>query len=106
VPDTAFAYEPYGNASTSPPWVIQYDSVTKSILESQDGGANFTPITAPEVSITSIKFYVIGSSRGSTGDTTQPKVIIVIDGVAAPDNIKARTTFHVQATAVQRLLDI
>ena len=114
--DTTFAFEPYGNLATDPPWVITYDpdghvcGQSNSICESQDGGVNFTPITAPEVSITGLTFYVIGSVRGNDppplSGPTQPKVVIVINGVASTNNTAAKTTFHVQATAVQRLLDL
>ena len=101
--NTTFAFEPYGNQATDPARVVSYDAASKSIWESQDGGNTFTSITAPEVSITSLKFYVIGSTRG---DTIQPKLIIVIDGVAAANNMRTKTNFHVETTAVQRLLDL
>lgn len=108
--DTTFAFEPYGNGAGDPPWVVTYDSVNHSIDESQDGGITFTPITAPEVNITGLTFYVIGSARGSDpaplNIPTQPKLIIVINGIAMSSNTKAQTPFHIQATAVQRLLDL
>jgi prepilin-type N-terminal cleavage/methylation domain-containing protein len=102
-----FAFEPYGDPMADP-WVITFDEPNHRINESQDGGLTWTTITAPEVSISKLRFYLIGSVRGSDPGIgpTQPKVIIVIDGVAASNNTKARTTFHVQATAVQRLLDL
>lgn len=101
-----FAFEPYGNSTTDEPWVYSYDPTTKRLYKSENGAAPIA-ITAPEVSIDSLQFYVVGSDRGCTVspcDTVQPKVVIVIKGTAGSD--KARTTFHVQVTAVQRLLDL
>ena len=70
---------------------------------SVDGGLSYVAITAPEVAITDMKFYVIGTTRG---DSVQPKVVIVIKGVAGGGDVKIQTKFHLQATAVQRILDI
>lgn len=66
---------------------------------------NGTPIaiTSPNISIDSMTFYVVGTTRG---DTTQPKVVISIKGTADGDQIKTVTNFTIQATAVQRLLDL
>jgi prepilin-type N-terminal cleavage/methylation domain-containing protein len=81
------------------------------IMRSEDGGNTYTSLTAPEVSITSMAFYVIGTAPGC--DTTspctpiQPRVIITVDGSAgAANNVKDSTTFHIQATALQRSLDL
>lgn len=101
-----FAFEPYGNTPTDQPWIYSYDPATKRLYKSVNG-ATPMPITAPEVSIDSLQFYVVGSDRGCSVtpcDTVQPKVVIVIKGTAGSD--KARTSFHVQVTAVQRLLDL
>lgn len=103
---TIFAFEPYGNTSSDQPWIYSYDAVTKRLYKSENGAAPIA-ITAPEVSIDSLKFYVVGSDRGCSVtpcDTVQPKVVIVVKGTAGAD--KAKTTFHVQVTAVQRLLDL
>jgi hypothetical protein len=49
-------------------------------------------------------FYVAGTNDT---DNTQPRVIITLKGIAgAANNIKDSTTFHLQATAVQRALDL
>ena len=101
-----FSFEPYGNASSDPPRVYTFDedgSVCGAhrICKSENGPP--IAITAPEVSVDEMTFYVIGST---SGDSTQPKVIIVIQGSAGAIGTKARTTFHIQATAVQRVLDL
>ena len=68
-------------------------------------------ITAPEVSIDSVKFFVTGSCPARAGysctpDNIQPKVLIDIKGRAGATKATIHTTFHIQATAVQRVLDI
>ena len=81
------------------------------IMRSVDGGINYTQITSPEVSITNMTFYVIGTTPlyvggASTHNYEQPRVIMVIRGTAGDGTIKVTTTFHLQASAVQRVLDL
>ena len=83
-------------------WAYWYDTDTKRLYKSEQGGAAGVPITAPEVSIESLTFYVVGTTRR---DITQPKVVIAIKGVAGTQ-ARTATTFSIQATAVQRLLDL
>lgn len=85
-------------------WVYTYDAETRRIYKSENGNpTQGIPITAPEVTIDSAVFYVIGATRG---DSTQPKIMIVIKGTAGSQKTASRTTFHIQSTAVQRVLDI
>jgi len=101
----SFAFEPFGNADSDPPWVFSYAPDSNGvgrIYKSEDGGAPIA-VTAPEVSIDDMEFFVVGTTPG---DTTQPKVIIVIKGSAGVPGSTSRTTFHIQATAVQRVLDL
>jgi prepilin-type N-terminal cleavage/methylation domain-containing protein len=103
---TTFYFTPFsGNPSTaSDDWVYTYDPVTKRIYKSEDGTLiNALPVTSPEVSIDSATFFVIGATQG---DNIQPKVMLVVKGTAGGQKIRVRTTFHVQSTAVQRVLDI
>lgn len=103
--DSEFAFEPFGNTTSDQPWVISYaedENGVGRIYKSENGDVPI-PITAPEVSIDSITFYVVGTTRG---DTVQPKVVIVIEGSAGAAGTDTRTNFHIQATAVQRLLDL
>jgi prepilin-type N-terminal cleavage/methylation domain-containing protein len=114
--DTTFAFEPYHNCSDPgttcdnngnvPPWVYWYATDSNGIgrlYKSEDGTLVGIPVTAPEVSIDSVQFYVIGSP---TGDGLQPKMLVVIKGSAGNTKVTVHTTFHIQATAVQRVLDI
>ena len=103
--DILFAFEAFGGDPSDPQdqWVYYYDSATKRIYKSEDSGTNSFAITAPSVTIDSLTFYVIGTVAG---DTTQPKVVISIKGTAGASQAKTRTEFHIQATAVQRILDL
>jgi hypothetical protein len=67
------------------------------------GGPGSIPITSPEVEIQEMQFYVAGSVPQNN---TQPKLVVVIKGAAGDEGTKTRTTFYIQATAVQRALDI
>lgn len=104
--DQSFYFTPYcpKEEICNTTWVYSYNSVTKRLERSEDGIlSNAMPLTAPEVVIESVNFYVIGATRT---DETQPKVMIVIKGTAGGAVVSARSTFHLQATAVQRVLDI
>lgn len=102
---STFAFQPYGNSSEEEPWVYTFseDANGVSRIYKSEGGQAPIPLTAPEVSIEDMRFYVIGTTRG---DGLQPKVVIVIKGSAGAVGSRARTTFHIQATAVQRVLDL
>lgn len=79
------------------------------ITRSQDGGAA-ARLTAPEVSIQKLVFYVVGAipgkAPGGGNDLIQPTVIMVVTGTAGGQNVRTQTFFHIQATAVQRELDL
>lgn len=106
--DTTFAFEPYGNKPADPPTIYYYNAAEKRLYRTTDGVvSNAVPITAPEVAIESFTFYVAGTDRGcavNPCNTMQPKVVIIAKGSAGAD--KSKTSFHVQVTAVQRLLDL
>lgn len=109
--DTFLAFEPYYDSGPPPPPTLywyQVDTVNGQpigrLYKSEDGTeSGGLPITAPEVSIDSVTFYVIGSSNA---DNLQPKALIVVKGTAGAGKSSTKTTFHVQATAVQRVLDL
>jgi len=95
---------PYGSDSTNrtQDWGFVYDSGTKRIYK-VIGNGTLIALTAPEVQITSMTFYVVGTTHG---DTVQPKVVITIKGTVAGSATKVSSTFNIQATAVQRVLDL
>jgi prepilin-type N-terminal cleavage/methylation domain-containing protein len=96
---TVYEYVPSGTVNSG---CITKSGTGGCIIRSKNGGV-FSSLTAPEVSITDMQFYVVGSG---SADTIQPRVIITIDGTAGGGLIKESTTFHLQATAVQRVLDL
>lgn len=107
--ESLVAFKPFSGSLVDPPhwlyWFAEDENGVGRLYKSEDGTlSGGLPITSPEVSIDSVTFYVIGSQQGG-GDTIQPKVTIVIKGTAGA-KVTNRSTFHVQATAVQRLLDI
>lgn len=65
-------------------------------------GTDISPraITASEISISSMKFYVIGSNAS---DGKQPRVLITITGSVGVGEI--RSSFKIQTTVSQRSLD-
>lgn len=105
--ETLFSFTPYGEDSLvqgkRAVYYFKQDSEGGRLYRSLDGGASEIPITAPEVEIEDVRFYVRGTRPG---DTEQPKIVIVIKGSAGALNTKSRTDFYIQATAVQRVLDI
>lgn len=70
------------------------------------GSSEAVRMTAPEVNITAMKFYVSGSATFVNNNYEQPKVIITIDGnaPAGPRN-PAGTQFRVQTMVTQRIPD-
>jgi len=60
-------------------------------------------LTAPEIVINEAYFYVMGVQPG---DEFQPKIVIILKGVAGSGKARTSSTFSIQATAVQRVLDI
>jgi len=103
--DILLAFEPFGGdrETGTDQWVYWYNAVDKRLYKSEDGGATGFAITAPEVEIDEFNFYVNGSTPG---DTSQPKIVVVVKGTAGGAKIKTRTSFNIQATAVQRVLDL
>ncbi len=61
----------------------------------------FLPITAPEVSIGTLAFYLVGSAAN---DNIQPKLTIVVIG-SAQITAAQSTTFHIETSVAQRIYD-
>ncbi len=73
-----------------------------SILRAICAGASctsYTPITSPEVSISSLSFYVTGSALG---DTIEPKATILVSGTV-PVTATKSTAFNLQTSVTARL---
>jgi prepilin-type N-terminal cleavage/methylation domain-containing protein len=97
------AFESAAGDPNNPNDQVVYRINGKQLERSLQSGFNGTwvAVTAPEVSIDSFDFYVIGSVQG---DSIQPRVLMRIKGSAQVPG--GTTTFTVQASVVQRLLDI
>ncbi|MDO8552390.1 MAG: type II secretion system protein [bacterium] len=102
---TVFSFEALDGdrSTTADQWFYSYDSVKETIYRSINGDNTRVALMSPEIQIKKMKFYVVGSAPG---DTDQPKVVIAIEGVAGAASVKTKTTFNIQATAVQRVLDL
>jgi hypothetical protein len=76
-------------------------SITRQILGGGPNG-NSTPvrITASEIVIESMKFYVLGTG---SSDQKQPKVVITLQGYSGTGS--TRSDFNIQTTVTQRPID-
>ena len=83
---------------------VEYSLVSNGIQKRVYGGSSpySNIITAREVFIESLKFYVLGS-QPTPGDVFQPKVMISIQGYAGVGNSKS--AFNIQTTVSQRYID-
>lgn len=96
-------FEPTGGDPNDKSDQIVYRLNGNRLERSTDGGATFLSVTAEEVRITNLDFFVTGAEI--SGDTEQPRVVMVIQGVAGPTPA-LESEFNIQATVSQRLLDI
>ena len=93
---------------------LLYELFEGAILRSKsaDGSelldpANFVPITAPEIVVDTLHFYVEGAdnSTESGNNKRQPRVLMVVRG-SMQGRSKVPTRFDVQTLVSQRVLDI
>lgn len=89
-------------------WFAEDENNIGRIYKSETGNTlDGVAVTAPNVTIDSFEFYVVGTDRGVADvGNVQPKVVIVIKGTAGSQEVDTKTTFAIQATAVQRILDL
>ena len=100
--DDFLALEAVGGSSGVVSDQIVYRLNGSRVEKSGDGGANFLPITAPEIEVTNLVFYVEGAD---SGDGEQPKIIMTIAGNAG-NRPETNTSFSLQTSISQRILDI
>ncbi len=60
----------------------RFSSSTKSVERSQDGGVTYQTMTAPEVEVSDMRFFVVGSGL----DQNQPIITMIMTGVAKSSN--------------------
>ncbi|MEX2010250.1 MAG: type II secretion system protein [Parcubacteria group bacterium] len=75
-----------------------------TLIEKSTSGGAFLAVTAPEVRVESLEFFVLGSTIEATGSEQQPRVLIKIKGNAGEKAI-ARSEFALQTLVSQRRLD-
>lgn len=97
-----FAFEGQFGSPLDPNDQIVYRINGTQLERSTDSGTNFIAVTAPEVVIDKLTFYVTGAPRL---DSLQPHMVVIIQGHAGRDK-RSRTEFNLQGGATQRLLDI
>ena len=83
---------------------IVYRKNGTQIEKSTDGGITYIGVSAPEVSIQSLAFYVLGAGI-APANFSQPKILIKIRGTAGLKP-KTKTDFTIQTLVSQRFLDI
>lgn len=76
-------------------WVYRLNN--GSIERSTDSGSTYVALTAPEIRITTLRFWVDGTAIGSQ----QPFATILIRGIAST-SAKTFTEFNIQTTVSQR----
>jgi hypothetical protein len=106
--DTYFGFLPSGGDSSlsGNRTVYRFNESTHQIERSLDSGINWIGITAPEVTVNTLKFYAVGTTvQRADGDANQPRVLIVIDGVAGL-GAGLESPFSLETMVSQRLLDI
>ena len=73
------------------------------LARSTDGGTTWAAVTAPEVIITNLSFYLLGSGAGGA-DATQPKLTILLSGYVQVTGTR-QTAFNLETSVTQRLYD-
>jgi len=79
-------------------------TINDPIQKSENGGTSYVNITAPEVKIDYLRFYVFNTSAGAP-DNKQPYVIVVIKGYSG-NKPTSQTKFSIQTLISQRKLDL
>lgn len=91
--DACLVFEGQQGDPSNPNDQIAYKLFGGSIERSTDNGATYLPLTAPELLITNLKFYVYGTAPSDD----QPVVTMVVRG-SAKTTQRTRTNFDVQTT--------
>ncbi|MBU4480159.1 type II secretion system GspH family protein [Patescibacteria group bacterium] len=81
--------------------IYRFNNVSESIEKSVDGSA-FSSIIAQDISITNLKFYVLGAT---VGDNTQPRVAITVQAHTTGTKVSESVDFGLYTTVSQRKLD-
>jgi type II secretory pathway component PulJ len=94
---TSIAFERQGGAKGVPGDQYVYRLQGTRIERSIDGGASWVALTAPEIVISNLRFWVGGVTVGAD----QPYIIMLVEGTVGTVT-KTQTTFSIQTTISQR----
>lgn len=83
---------------------VRYSTSTVATRISRTIGASTYYITSPDVTVTYLRFFVLGSAPYTSTDTRQPRVVVVVSGYVGT-KATTRSTFTLQTTVSQRDLD-
>lgn len=95
--DVCMAFEGQDGSDTAVNDQVVYKLLNGQVWRSIDSGANYLAMTAPEINITKLTFFIDGADV----DTNQPVVRIVMRGVAGRGAIA--TPFLVQTSVSARV---
>lgn len=84
--------------------IYRLNTSTNQIEESDDGGSTYQGITAPNINVQALDFYVLGAGGGGSA-FLQPKVIILVRGFAGTQQ-STESSFTIETTVSQRILDV
>lgn len=95
--------------------VVDEETMVGRISKSVDSKVDFVPVTAPEVKISNLQFYISNtdpliiypdtSKEYVQSPSLQPNVVILIEGYAGRDE-DTGTRFHIQTSVSQRSLNV
>ncbi len=91
-------------SSTGTQNVYRLNTETHQLEKSEDGGNNYLGITAPEINIQALSFFVLGAGQGASSGN-QPKIIVLIRGYAG-SKATSQSSFSLETTVSQRVLDV
>jgi hypothetical protein len=77
--------------------------LNEGVIERRLGNGSWLVVTAPEITITNLRFVVTGSARG---DAISPTVTLYVAGTSGEERDDSQVGFNIQTTIVQQLLDI
>ena len=79
-----------------------YTLTGSTIQRSVDGGQTFVAVTAPEISIDRLSFFVSGTGQA---DTLQPKILMLVGGVVTTNN-RTKSRFDLETMISERQPDV
>ena len=79
--------------------VYRYNAATESIERAIEGGES-VPITAPEVKVKQLRFFVSGAANAG-----QPRIFLVLNGVVQ-GRVRTPSDFTIETLVSQRVLDV